>query len=226
MGQTGEHVERVAPPLATPPNPLAGATVALARKRGGEAILEVAEHLGETTLVVRSDALLVVGAALRDAPDLRYDFLADITAVDWPEREPRFDVVYHLLSLSTRAVVRLKVWLGNDGDDQPQVPSVTGVWPAADWFEREIFDLFGIRFDGHPNLTRILMPEDWVGFPLRKDYPLTGFHLPEPHWGGQVPFDVPLPPGTGQQTLRTPAGTGAVTSGPPMPVHRTEPKVP
>ena len=80
---------------------------------------------------------------------------------------------------------------------------MTAVWPAANFFEREIFDLFGIRFSGHPNMTRILMPSDWVGYPLRKDYPLTGIHLPDPHWGGQVPLSQALPMGTGQQTLRT-----------------------
>src|SRR5262249_52885765 len=121
----------------------------------------------------------------------------DITAVDWLEREPRYDVVYHLISLETRAVIRLKARVGVPADEDPagtpELPSVVGVWPTADFFEREIYDLFGIRFAGHPNLTRILMPSDWVGYPLRKDYPITGILLPEPHWGGQVPYDAPLP---------------------------------
>jgi NADH-quinone oxidoreductase subunit C len=126
--------------------------------------------------------------------------------VDWPERDPRFEVVYHLLSLSTRAVLRLKVDVGGPesrDESRLEVPSVTGVWPTANFYEREIFDLFGIRFPGHPNMTRILMPSDWVGHPLRKDYPLTGFHLPDPHWGGQVPLSQELPMTVGQQTLRT-----------------------
>jgi NADH-quinone oxidoreductase subunit C len=213
-------------PLATPRNPLADATVELARERCGDAILEVTEHRGETTILIRPDAIVAACQALRDAPALRYDYLADITAVDWLEREPRYDVVYHLLSLQTRAVVRLKVRVGDDDSPDPEVPSVTDVWPTADWYEREIFDLFGIRFAGHPNLTRILMPADWVGHPLRKDYPLTGIRLPEPHWGGQVPFSAPLAEGTGQQTLRTPEGKGDVSSAPapikPWPEAQTE----
>ncbi|GAC1448732.1 MAG: hypothetical protein PVSMB4_06220 [Ktedonobacterales bacterium] len=183
------------------------ATAALVREHFADHLLDVTEYRGETTLLLRPGAIAQVCRALRDAPELHYNFLADITAVDWPEREPRFDVVYHLLSLETRAVVRLKVRVGATDEESPEVPTVTTVWPTANWYEREIFDLFGIRFAGHPNLQRILMRADWVGHPLRKDYPLTGVILPEPHWGGQVPFDQPLPPGTGQQTLRTPGGT-------------------
>ena len=199
---------------SAPENP----TVALVRERFPDDLLDVAEHRGETTLLLRPAAIAAVCQALRDAPTLRYNFLADVTAVDWPEREPRFDVVYHLLSLDTRAVVRLKVRVGAPDEEMPAVPTVTAVWPTADWYEREIFDLFGITFAGHPDLRRLVMPSDWVGHPLRKDYPLTGFALPEPRWGGQVPLDQPLPPGTGQQTLRTPgdaaeSGTGAAPAG-------------
>jgi len=164
------------PPPAVPSNPLAAATVALLREHLGDALLAVSEYRGETTLVLAPERIAEACASLRDAPGLRYGFLADLTAVDWPAREPRFDVVYHLLSLETRAVIRLKIQVGPPADvgespaDGPQVPSVTRVWPAADFFEREVFDLFGIRFAGHPNLTRILMPEDWVGHPLRKDF--------------------------------------------------------
>ena len=190
----------------TPADPLAAATVALLRERHGADVLDVVERRGETTITVRPEAIVAVGQTLRDAPDLRYDYLADITAVDWPEREPRFDIVYHLLSLPTHAVVRLKVRVGDEDTPHPEVPSITPIWPAANWFEREVFDLFGIAFAGHPDLTRILMPPDWIGHPLRKDYPLTGIRLPSPHWGGQIPFDQPLPPGTGAQTLRTPDG--------------------
>lgn len=185
----------------------ANATAAFVTEHFPDDLLEVTEYRGETTLLLRPASIERVCLALRDAPDLRYNFLADVTAVDWPEREPRFDVVYHLLSLETRAVVRLKVRVGAPDEDAPEVPTVTSVWPTADWYEREIFDLFGITFAGHPNLQRILMPADWQGHPLRKDYPLTGVILPEPHWGGQVPFGQPLPPGIGQQTLRTPGGT-------------------
>ena len=187
------------------------ATAAFVRERFPGDLLEASEHRGETTLLLRPEAIERVCLALRDAPELRYNFLADITAVDWPEREPRFDVVYHLLSLRTRAVVRLKLRVGapadEASDDAPEVPTVTTVWPTANWCEREIFDLFGITFTGHPQMQRLVMPSEWVGYPLRKDYPLTGINLPEPHWGGQVPFNQPLPPGIGQQTLRTPTGT-------------------
>jgi NADH-quinone oxidoreductase subunit C len=186
---------------------------AFVRERFPDALLEVAEFRGETTLVIAPTAIAGVCLALRAAPALRFNFLSDVTAVDWPEREPRFDIVYHLLSLETRAVVRLKARVGEPDEDEPQVPSVTGVWPTANWYEREIYDLFGIAFTGHPDLRRILMPTDWVGHPLRKDYPLTGIMLPEPHWGGQVPFGQPLPPGTGQQTLRTPGGTSIPPAG-------------
>jgi NADH-quinone oxidoreductase subunit C len=178
------------------------ATAAFVADRFAAALHETVSYRGETTLVLAPNALVEVCAALRDAPSLRYDYLADITAVDWPERIPRFDVVYHLLSLQTRARVRLKVRVGEEGEDHPEVPSVCAVWPTANWYEREIYDLFGIVFNGHPDLRRLVMPADWEGHPLRKDYPLTGIALPEPHWGGQVPFDQPLEPGTGSQTLR------------------------
>jgi len=193
--------------LAWPASPQAEATAAYVREHCGDDLVDVADYRGETTLVVRPAAIERVCRALYDAPALRYTFLSDITAVDWPEREPRFEIVYHLMSLETRAVIRLKVRMGDDEIPDPEVPTVTAVWPAANFFEREIFDLFGIRFAGHPHLTRIVMPQDWVGHPLRKDYPLTGIQLPEPHWGGQVPFNAPLPKGIGRQTLRTADGT-------------------
>ena len=197
-----------APELATPSNPLAAATVAFLRDRFPDDVLEAAEYRGEMTIVVRPEAIADVCLALRDDKTLVYNYLADITAVDWLEREPRYDVVYHLLSLATYAVVRLKARIGDEETPNPEIPTVTTVWPGADWFEREIYDLFGIRFNGHPNQTRILMPQDWVGHPLRKDYPLTGIHLPDPHWGGQVLLDESLPEGMGRQTLRTTDRTG------------------
>lgn len=203
------------PPPA--PNPLAGATVVLVREQFGEALLEVVEHRGETTLILQPEHIVAVCQALRDAPNLRYDFLADLTAVDWEVRDPRYDVVYQLTSLKTRASIRLKLRVGDEDTPDPEVPSVTHVWPAANWYEREVFDLFGIRFAGHPQMKRILMPADWVGYPLRKDYPLTGIRLPDPHWGGQVPFDESLPEGTGEQTLRTPEGRGNSSSEPAPP---------
>jgi len=102
----------------------------------------------------------------------QFNFLSDLTCVDWYPSEPRFEVIYHLLSHRLKERVRLKVKL--QGDDAA-VESITSVWPAANFFEREIFDLFGVRFLGHPNLRRIMMPEDWEGHPLRKDYPVEGY---------------------------------------------------
>ena len=123
----------------------------------------------QTTIYVSRDDVPETARALRDRPDLRFDLLAEVTAFDvWP-REPRFEVVYVLVSLVHRARVRLKVRLR--GDDA-HVGTVTGVWPGANWLEREVWDLFGIVFDGHPDLRRLLMPEDWDGHPLRKDYPV------------------------------------------------------
>jgi NADH-quinone oxidoreductase subunit C len=109
---------------------------------------------------------------LRDNPEFPFNFLSDVTCVDWYPSEPRFEVIYHLLSISKKERVRLKVRL--DGSS-PVVESITAVWPGANYFEREVFDLFGIRFTGHPYLRRILMPEDWEGNPLRKDYPVEGY---------------------------------------------------
>ena len=115
------------------------------------------------------DDLPAVARALRDRPELAFAFLAELTAVDFWPREPRFEVVYILVSIEHRLRLRLKVRL--PGDD-PHVATVSGVWPAANWLEREVWDLFGIAFDGHPDPRRLLMPEDWDGFPLRKDYPV------------------------------------------------------
>ncbi len=177
-------------------------TVALVKEKFPQAVVETAEFRDEQTIVLRAAYLLDVCAYLRK--DLRYNFLSTVTAVDWPERVPRFDVVYQLLSLPNRCVLRLKARAGNKGEEHPSVPSVCGIWPGANWYEREIYDLFGITFSGHPDLRRILMPPDWTTHPLRKDYPLTGFDLPEPHWGGQVPYDTD--PGVGSQTLRSSDG--------------------
>ena len=109
---------------------------------------------------------------LRDHPEFAFEFLSDVTCVDWYPSEPRFEVIYHLLSISKKERVRLKVRL--DGSN-PVLESITPVWPGANYFEREVFDLFGIRFTGHPYLRRIMMPEDWNGNPLRKDYPVEGY---------------------------------------------------
>jgi NADH-quinone oxidoreductase subunit C len=126
--------------------------------------------VGDWTVLLTVDALVPAATYLRDAAGARFDFLSDLTASDWPPRAKRFDVIYSLYSISLRHRVRVKVQAG-DGE---AVPTVTRVWPSANWLEREVFDLFGIRFDGHPDLRRILMPDDWQGHPQRKDYPLEG----------------------------------------------------
>jgi NADH-quinone oxidoreductase subunit C len=127
---------------------------------------------GELTIEIDRPLIRDACALLKDDPELRYNFLADLTCVDWYPNEPRFHVAYHLLSIPRRVRLRLKVLL--PGDD-PNVDTVTSVWPAANFFEREVFDLFGVRFRGHPYLRRILMPENWEGHPLRKDYPVEGY---------------------------------------------------
>jgi NADH-quinone oxidoreductase subunit C len=136
------------------------------------AIAEVIESKGETTIVVPAADLLRMAEYLATEPALLFSFLSDISAVDRFPLEPRFEVNYHLLSLEKQARLRLKVRLPGA---EPVVRSVTSVWPTANWHERESFDLFGIRFEGHPDLRRILMPDEWEGYPLRKDYPVTGF---------------------------------------------------
>ena len=123
----------------------------------------------QTTIYIERDDVLAVMRTLRDRAELRFAVLAELTAVDFWPREPRFEVVYILLSLEHRYRVRLKVRLPADS---AHLATVSAVWPAANWLEREVWDLFGIVFDGHPDLRRLLMPEDWEGFPLRKDYPV------------------------------------------------------
>lgn len=121
------------------------------------------------TLVVPVDALLDTLRALQQTSGLEYVAFSDVTAADFhPRRQPRFDLVYHLVSPHRRARVRVKVRVA----DGQSVPSITGLWPGAGWPEREVYDLFGIVFDGHDDLRRLLMPEDWQGHPLRKDYPV------------------------------------------------------
>ena len=126
--------------------------------------------MGDWTTVVPAELILQVVRHLHDAPDALFDLCSDLTATDWPLRPERFDVVYCLYSTRLRHRIRIKVKVA---DGQP-LSSVTPVWAAAGWFEREVFDMFGVQFDGHPDLRRILLPEDWQGYPQRKDYPLEG----------------------------------------------------
>lgn len=142
------------------------------REWDAQAVAQVIEFRGETTVVVPLEQLGRTAEYLATEPSLRFSFLSDITAVDRYPIEPRFEVNYHLLSIERRDRLRLKVRVPGS---EPVAPTVTPVWPTANWHEREIFDLFGIRFQGHPDLRRILMPEDWEGYPLRKDYPVEGY---------------------------------------------------
>jgi NADH-quinone oxidoreductase subunit C len=129
--------------------------------------LEPGAAIDQPTVLVPASHLLEVCRALHEGPDLGFALLADVTAVDWWPREPRYEVVYHLSS--TRERLRLKVRLAGGS---PRVPTLQGIWPAAGWLEREVWDMFGIVFDDHGDLRRLLMPEDWEGHPLRKDFPV------------------------------------------------------
>ena len=193
-------------------------TVATLREKFSQALIETSEFRGEQTITLKPEDLIAVCTFLKK--NLQYNFLETVTAVDWPERTPRFDVVYQLLSIGptdgspiteNQSSIRLKIQVGQRREkptEKPEVPSVTSIWPGANWYEREVYDLFGISFSGHPDLRRILMPNDWTTYPLRKDYPLTGFDLPEPHWGGQVPYtdDPGVADQYYQQTLRSAEG--------------------
>jgi NADH-quinone oxidoreductase subunit C len=134
---------------------------------------DVLEARGEVSVTVLPEDLSETMAYLREDEDLAFRFLADVTASDWPDRDPRFWLAYQLLSMEQRHRVRVNVGLPA-APDPPHIQSATALFPAANWLEREVYDFFGIVFDGHPDLRRIEMPEDWVGHPLRKDQPLAG----------------------------------------------------
>jgi NADH-quinone oxidoreductase subunit C len=138
------------------------------KERFGDSILSLVEACGEETIVIDRDRALEILTALRDEPGFEFDFLTDLSAVDWLERKPRYEVVYHLNSI--KRAHRLRVKVGVDGAE-PWAHSVIDLWKAADWMERECFDMFGITFKGHPDLRRILLYDSFVGHPLRKDYP-------------------------------------------------------
>jgi NADH-quinone oxidoreductase subunit C len=169
------HDTRPTPPTGPPdPPPPAGTPVPSFVAALQAAIAGAVEHIsfyvGDWTVIVPVSKLLETCRFLRDAPECAFDFCSDVTATDWPPRAQRFDVVYCLYSIRYRTRLRLKVRAG----ESEGVPSVSGIWPAANWLEREVYDLFGVNFTGHPDRRRILMPEDWQGFPQRKDYPLEG----------------------------------------------------
>jgi NADH-quinone oxidoreductase subunit C len=146
---------------------------------GSGVVLGSQEFRGELTVTLTAGSIVKACTLLRDDPELEFAMLIDLTAVDRYTAEKRFEVVYHLYSLKLRRYLVLKV---QADENRPEVPSVTGVWKAADWHERETFDMFGIRFSGHPDLRRLYMPEEFEYHPLRKDFPLMG-----------IPDSLPLP---------------------------------
>jgi len=159
------------PPDPSPPDDLPLPTVVTAVQSGVPgAVEQVSYWVGDWTVIVAADRLLDVMRFLRDDPVTAFDYCSDVTATDWPPRTKRFDVIYCLYSIRLRHRLRVKVRLGEDDS----VESVTGLWPGANWLEREVFDQFGVKIVNHPDLRRILMPDEWQGHPQRKDYPLEG----------------------------------------------------
>lgn len=148
-----------------------GSNAAIAAIQGAmpDALLDAKFDRGELTLKIARDQIRAAAALVQKAG---YNFLEDVTCVDYYPVEPRFQVIYHILSHSLKARVRLAAPVESI---ETEIDSITPVWPSADFYEREVFDLFGIRFAGHPNLRRIMMPDEWQGYPLRKDYPVEGY---------------------------------------------------
>jgi NADH-quinone oxidoreductase subunit C len=140
-----------------------------------ELFFEVRRFRDEVTVYVPREHIVAVATFLKTDDELAYNYLSDLTGNDWPDRDPRFEVIYHLLSLKHYGRLRLKVRVP---EDDTRCPTVTRVWRTANWHERETFDLFGIIFDGHPDLRRILLPDEWEGHPLRQDYEI-GWEEPE-----------------------------------------------
>ena len=141
----------------------------LLQERLPDAVVECGSYVGDEMALVEREHLLEVLTLLKEDPALAFNMLSDLTVVDWMGQSPRFEVVYQLYSIEHKHRVRLKV--GVEEGDKCSVPSATGLWYSAAWAEREAWDLYGVRFDGHPDLRRILMYEEFVGHPLRKDYP-------------------------------------------------------
>ena len=152
------------PAPAIKPEPLDNELVQRYRGRFGDGLREAWIDRKQAILVVARESLL--DAARYSLVEEKFDYLVDLTAVDWPKREQRFDLILNLYSFKKNERLRLKVQVG----ENETVSSVVSVWPTADWLEREVYDMFGIVFEGHPNLKRLLLPEEWQGFPLRKDY--------------------------------------------------------
>ncbi|MDI6780626.1 MAG: NADH-quinone oxidoreductase subunit C [bacterium] len=131
-------------------------------------VIESVDDTKDLTIRVKKENILEICRFLACAPDLGFDYLSDICGVDYSARQPRFDVVYHIYSVNKKHRLRIKAAAG----ENESIDSVESVWKAANWYEREVYDMFGIVFDNHPDLRRILLPDDWKGHPLRKDYPL------------------------------------------------------
>lgn len=149
----------------------------------GEGIEKIVFDRGELTFFIRRDRLVDAARTLRDTSSLRFEYLSGVSGVHYPHDAGReLHAVYHLVSMTHNRRIRLEV---TAPDDDPRIPSIVAVYPAADWHERETWDMFGIEFTGHPALTRILMPDDWPGHPQRKDYPLGG--IPVEYKGGTIP---------------------------------------
>ncbi len=149
------------------------ADVSFIRNQYSETVEEIVEALGEVTVVARREGLVELMTFLRDEPSLRFNYLSDIGGLDLGEfASPRFALAYQLYSLEHNHRLRVKVFLP---EDDARAPTLWNVWKASNWLEREIYDMFGVTFDGHPDLRRILMPADYDGYPLRKDFPIKGF---------------------------------------------------
>ena len=147
--------------------------VSALRQAHPEWVSEVINAFGETTIIVPRESIVETCQFFKTTPGLEFTMLSDLCGVDrGPEEDPRFEVNYQLFSTTKFHRLRLKVLLA---EDDPRVPTVTTVWRTANWHERETWDMFGVRFDGHPDLRRILLPEDWQGHALRKDFPLRGY---------------------------------------------------
>ncbi len=152
-------------------------TVAKLKAKYPALVIDVIEEFDELTVIVNDEGIKDICRFLRDDPELKYNFLADVTAIDMGvDAHPRFISVYHLLSHEFKHRVRIKAPVSDS--ENPEIDSVVGIWGTADWHERETYDLFGINYLGHPDLRRILLPDHWESFPLRKDYPLKGQNEP------------------------------------------------
>ncbi len=172
------------PPFGGWMDDVATALAEATRSAGLESAVEkVVVHRGEITFFIRREDLAAMARLLRDSDALRFELLSGVSGVHYPEDSGReLHAVYHLLSMTHNRRVRLEV---SAPDADPHIPSIVDVYPTIDWHERETYDMFGIVFDGHPALTRILMPDDWPGHPQRKDYPLGG--IPVEYKGGNIP---------------------------------------